>query len=65
LFYLTVIDAAAERVQGRYAYTRQPNVGFWNIRALAVALSSLIDVTEIRTVLTVRPVNSFSLLVVL
>ena len=29
--------------QGRYAYARQPNIGFWNLHALAQALLPLID----------------------
>ncbi len=29
--------------QGRYAYSRQPNVAFWNLHALAQALMPLID----------------------
>lgn len=29
--------------QGRYAWARQPNVGFWNLHALAQALLPLID----------------------
>jgi uncharacterized protein YdiU (UPF0061 family) len=29
--------------QGRYAYARQPNVGFWNLHALAQALLPLFD----------------------
>ena len=29
--------------QGRYAYGRQPNVAYWNLHALAQALSPLID----------------------
>ena len=28
---------------GRYAFDQQPSIGLWNLRALAVALSSLID----------------------
>ncbi|HEV7913181.1 MAG TPA: protein adenylyltransferase SelO family protein, partial [Albitalea sp.] len=32
--------------QGRYAYGRQPNVGFWNLHALAQALLPLIDDTD-------------------
>ena len=29
--------------QGRYAYARQPNIGFWNLHALAQALLPLMD----------------------
>ena len=29
--------------QGRYAYARQPNIGFWNLHALAQALMPLMD----------------------
>jgi uncharacterized protein YdiU (UPF0061 family) len=29
--------------QGRYAYARQPNIGFWNLHALAQALLPLIE----------------------
>jgi len=29
--------------QGRYAYARQPNVGFWNLHALAQAMLPLMD----------------------
>jgi uncharacterized protein YdiU (UPF0061 family) len=32
--------------QGRYAYARQPNVGFWNLHALAQALLPLIGDTD-------------------
>ncbi|WOB10521.1 protein adenylyltransferase SelO [Piscinibacter gummiphilus] len=32
--------------QGRYAYARQPNVGFWNVHALAQGLMPLIDDAE-------------------
>lgn len=32
--------------QGRYAYARQPNVGFWNLHALAQGLMPLIDDPE-------------------
>ena len=32
--------------QGRYAYARQPNVGFWNLHALAQALLPLIVDTD-------------------
>ncbi len=28
---------------GRYAFSNQPAIGVWNLRALALALSSLID----------------------
>src|ERR1700761_8673485 len=28
---------------GRYSFSNQPGIGHWNLRALAVALSSLID----------------------
>jgi len=28
---------------GRYSFSNQPGIGFWNLRALAMALSSLID----------------------
>ena len=33
--------------QGRYAWARQPNVGFWNLHALAQALLPLIDDSEL------------------
>ena len=33
--------------QGRYAYARQPNVGFWNLHALAQALLPLIGDTDV------------------
>jgi serine/tyrosine/threonine adenylyltransferase len=36
---------------GRYAFGRQPSVGFWNCRALAAALSSLISEEERKTAL--------------
>ncbi len=32
--------------QGRYAYARQPNVGFWNLHALAQAMLPLIGDTD-------------------
>ena len=32
--------------QGRYAYARQPNIGFWNLHALAQALLPLIEDTD-------------------
>lgn len=36
---------------GRYAYNQQPAIGLWNCNALAHALSSLIAVDDLRTVL--------------
>ncbi|MGK2914769.1 MAG: protein adenylyltransferase SelO [Porticoccaceae bacterium] len=36
---------------GRYAYNQQPRIGLWNCNALALALSSLIEVESLRTVL--------------
>jgi len=33
--------------QGRYSYQNQPDIGYWNIRALAQALSPLVDPAEI------------------
>ncbi|ADM10257.1 hypothetical protein PB2503_11049 [Parvularcula bermudensis HTCC2503] len=33
--------------QGRYAFGRQPEIVFWNLRALAVALSSLVPVERL------------------
>jgi uncharacterized protein YdiU (UPF0061 family) len=33
--------------QGRYSYRNQPDIGYWNIRALAQALSPLVDSEEI------------------
>ncbi len=32
--------------QGRYAYARQPNIGFWNLHALAQALLPLMDAAD-------------------
>ena len=37
--------------QGRYAYSAQPAIGLWNLKALAVALSSLIDSTTLEAAL--------------
>ncbi len=33
--------------QGRYAFEQQPQIGFWNLQALAHSLSPLIDATEL------------------
>lgn len=35
--------------QGRYAFDRQPSIGLWNLNALAMALSSLIDGADLRS----------------
>ena len=36
---------------GRYAFKRQPTIGLWNCNALAQALTSLLSVDELKTVL--------------
>lgn len=36
---------------GRYAFNRQPNIGLWNLNALAHALSSLIDEEDLKQAL--------------
>lgn len=36
---------------GRYAFDRQPQIGLWNLTALAMALSPLVPVTEARAAL--------------
>lgn len=36
---------------GRYAFKRQPMIGLWNCNALAQALTSLLSVDELKTVL--------------
>ncbi|TNE75869.1 MAG: YdiU family protein [Gammaproteobacteria bacterium] len=38
-------------VGGRYAFKRQPVIGLWNLNALANALTSLIEVEDLKTVL--------------
>ena len=35
--------------QGRYAFDQQPSIGLWNLNALAVALSTLIEADDLRT----------------
>jgi uncharacterized protein YdiU (UPF0061 family) len=37
---------------GRYAFNQQPLIGLWNLNALAHALSPLIDVASIKTILS-------------
>ena len=34
--------------QGRYAFQNQPDIGYWNIRALGQALSPLMEETDVR-----------------
>lgn len=36
---------------GRYAYDQQPTVGLWNLQALAVALTSLVEVEQLQEAL--------------
>ena len=37
--------------QGRYAFNKQPSIGLWNLNALAHALSSLLNIDQIRQAL--------------
>ncbi len=37
--------------QGRYAFNRQPSIALWNLSALGHALSPLIDIADIETIL--------------
>lgn len=37
--------------QGRYSFTNQPAIGFWNLNAFAITLSSLIPMAEIKKIL--------------
>lgn len=37
--------------QGRYAFNQQPSIGLWNLNALAHALSSLLNIDQIRQAL--------------
>ena len=37
--------------RGRYSFERQPSIGLWNLNALAHALSGLIDIDSIRSIL--------------
>jgi len=37
---------------GRYAYDQQPGIGLWNLQALAVALTSLIETEALKDALT-------------
>jgi uncharacterized protein YdiU (UPF0061 family) len=37
---------------GRYAYDQQPGIGFWNLQALAVALTSLIETDVLKDALS-------------
>ncbi|HSB94844.1 MAG TPA: YdiU family protein [Spongiibacteraceae bacterium] len=37
--------------RGRYSFERQPSIGLWNLNALAHALSGLIDIDTIRSIL--------------
>ena len=36
---------------GRYAFDQQPTIGLWNLKRLAVALSSLLEVPQMETIL--------------
>jgi uncharacterized protein YdiU (UPF0061 family) len=35
--------------QGRYAYDRQPSIGLWNLRALAMAFTSIVEPDALKT----------------
>lgn len=38
--------------QGRYAFDQQPNIGLWNLNALAITFTKLINSTEIKQALS-------------
>lgn len=37
---------------GRYSFAQQPSIGLWNLKKLAVALSDLVSVEQMQTILT-------------